>query len=329
MATAFRHSHSDARAPERRLAEFFQREIAPRIGSFEAERVEARARFITTAIAFAAAIPILLYVLWPLDPGWAVLATAVPLAIGVTVLSSQQRKFRHRVRDLVMPAICAAIGDLQHGAGDASAVPFDDLESLGLLPNHNRRTIDDIFEGRHRGTGFVMAEARLRRRSGGRRRSTRTVFRGLILAIEVPREVRPRILIAREAGAVGNRLKGWIKGFSGLARVSLPHPAFEARFEVYSDNPAAAREVVGPGFCDAMAALADAHRERPIQGAFRGRWFYLAMRERGDSFRLGSLFRPLHGLAAEAEQVLQEVRIVHRVIDTLHGEATDSRDEEP
>jgi hypothetical protein len=56
------------------LAEFFQREIAPRIGSFEAERVEARARFITTAIAFAAAIPTLLYVIWPLDPGWAVLA---------------------------------------------------------------------------------------------------------------------------------------------------------------------------------------------------------------------------------------------------------------
>jgi hypothetical protein len=131
MATACRHSHSDARAPERRLAEFFQREIAPRIGSFEAERVEARARFITTAIAFAAAIPTLLYVIWPLDPGWAVLATAVPLAIGVTVLGSQQRKFRHRIRDLIMPAICAAIGDLQHSAGDESAVPFEDLESLG------------------------------------------------------------------------------------------------------------------------------------------------------------------------------------------------------
>jgi hypothetical protein len=100
----------------------------------------------------------------------------------------------------------------------------------------------------------------------------------------------------------------------------LPHPAFEARFEVYSDNATAARDVVAPGFCDAMVTLAEAHEGRPIQGAFRGRWFYLTMPKRGDRFGLGSLFRSLDGLAAEAQQVLHDVRIAHRVIDTLHGE---------
>jgi hypothetical protein len=319
MATALCSSPTGSSAPDRELAWIFEREIAPHIRGLETERAEGRARFITTAIAFAAAIPVLLYVIWPLDPGWALLAAAVPLAVGVTVLRSQQRKFRHRVRDLVMPAICEAIGDLRHRAGGAP-IPFDHLERLGLLPSHNRRQVDDVFEGRHRDTGFVMAEARLRRRSGGRRRHTRTVFRGLILAVEVPREVCARILIAREAGAIGNRFKGWISGFSGLARVALPHPAFEARFEVYGDNATVARDVVTPGFCDAMVALADAYRERPIQGAFRGRWFYLTMPQRGDRFRLGSLFRSLDGLAAEAQQVLHEVRIVHRVIDMLHGE---------
>jgi len=44
------------------------------------------------------------------------------------------------------------------------------------------------------------------------------------------------------------------------------------------------------------------------------------MPRRGDQFRLGSLFRSLDRLKDEAEQVLQDVRIVHRVIDTLHGE---------
>ena len=219
-----------------------------------------------------------------------------------------------------MPAIGEVAGDLVHGTGEAPSIPLQALEDLGLLPNHNRRTIDDVFEGRHRDTRFVMAEARLRRRSGGRRSRTRTVFRGLILAIEVPREVRAPILIAREAGAIGNRLKGWIKGFSGLARVSLPHPAFEAGFEVYSDDDAVARDIIAPGFCDAMVALAEGHEGRPIQGAFLDRWFYLAMPRRGDRFRLGSLFRSLDGLADEAQRVLQEVRTVHRVIDTLHGE---------
>ena len=46
---------------------------------------------------------------------------------------------------------------------------------------------------------------------------------------------------------------------------------------------------------------------------------HLTLPKRRDQFRLGSLFRSLDGLEAEAEQVLHDVRIVHRVIDTLHG----------
>ena len=318
MATALRSPRAGPR--DRQLARLFQREIAPHIPSLEAERAQGRARFIIMAIVFAVGIPILLGLLWPLRPGWAVLAAVIALALGVHVLGSQQRRFRHRVRDLVMPAICEAVGDLRHSAGSAPGIPFDDLERLGLLPRHNRRTVDDVFEGRHRNTGFVMAEARLRYRGGGRRRRTRTVFRGLVFAIEVPRNVPARILVARESGAIGNRLKGWSKGFSGLERVSLPHPAFEERFEIYSDDPAEVRDTVGPAFCDAMVALTEAHDGQAIQGAFRLHWFYLTITKRRDQFRLGSLFRSLDDLEEEAHRVLQDVRIVHRVIDTLHRE---------
>lgn len=317
MATAFRSTPAGARNVQ--LARLFRREIAPHVPSLEAERVQGRARFITTAIAFACGAPMVLYVLWPLEPVWAGFAAVAMLLLGLHMLGREQRHFRHRVRDLVMPAICQAVGDLRHSAGSAPGIPFDELERLGLLPRHNRRRIDDVFEGRHRETEFVMVEARLRYHSGGRRSRTRTVFRGLIFAIEVPRDVPGRILVAREAGAIGNRLKGWIKGFSGLERVPLPHPAFEARFEVYSDSPAVARDVVGPAFCDAMVALAEAHEGQTIQGAFRSRWFYLTIPKRRDQFRLGSLFHPLDDLEAEVEQVLHDVRIVHRVIDTLHG----------
>jgi hypothetical protein len=282
MATAIRSPRTGPR--DRQFARVFQREIAPHIASLEAERAQGRTSFITTAIAFAAGIPMLLYVLWPFDRGWAVLGAVVALMIGVHVLGSRQRRFRNRVRDLVMPAICRVIGDLRHSGGSAPGIPFDDLESLGLLPRHNRRTVDDVFEGRHRDTGFVMAEATLRQRSGGRRSRTRTVFRGLILAIEVPRNVPARILVAPASGAIGNHLKGWINGFSGLERVSLPHPAFEARFEVYSDAPAVARDTVGPAFCDAMVALAEAHDGQPLHGAFRLRSFYLTIPKRRDSF---------------------------------------------
>ena len=320
MASALRTSRARLGGRDLQLARLFQREIAPHLPGLEAERARGHSRFVTTAAAFAAGIAILLGVLWPLDRLWAVVGAVVALVIGLHVLGSQQRRFRHRVRDLVMPAICRAIGDLRHSVGSAPGIPFDDLENLGLLPCHNRRRVDDVFEGRHRDTGFVMAEATLRYRSGGSKSRTRTAFRGLIFAIEVPRNVPARILVAREAGAIGNRLKGWINGFSGLARVALPHPAFEARFEVYSDDPAGPRDTVGPGFCDALVALAEAHDGQAMQGAFRLHWFYLTISKRRDQFRLGSLFRSLDDLEQEAERVLQDVRIVHRVIDTLHGD---------
>jgi hypothetical protein len=316
MATVLRPTPAGSRDP--RLKRLFQREIAPQVPALEAERAQGRTWFIITALAFALAIPILVALLWPVDPGWAILAAVLMLVFGLHMLGAEQRRFRHRLRDLVMPAVCQAAGDLRHSAGSAPGIPFDELESLGLLPQHNRRTIDDVFEGRHRDTEFIMAEARLRQRSSGRRSRTRTVFRGLIFAIAVPRDVRARILIARESGAIGNRLKGWIKGFSGLERVLLPHPAFEARFEVYSDDRAVVQATVTPAFCDALVELAEAHAGQPIQGAFRLGWFYLTLPKRRDQFRLGSLFRSLDRLEAEAEQVLHDVRIVQRVIDTLH-----------
>jgi Protein of unknown function (DUF3137) len=319
MATALRSSHVGSSAPDWRLERIFRREIAPHIKALEAERGQGRTRLITTAVGIVCVLMVLIGALWPLDHAWAAVAVVVVLAVGVNVLGSQQRRFRHRVRDLVMPAICETVGDLQHSTGDAAAIPFQELERVGLLPNHDRRIIDDVFEGRHRDTAFVMADARLRYRSHGRRRHTRTVFQGLIFAIEAPGEIPAPILIARDAGALGNHLTGWIKGFSGLKRVVLPHAAFEAQFAVYSDRPEIARDTVGPGMCDALVALAEGHQGRPMQAAFRGRWFYLTMPGRKDQFRLGSLFRSLDGLGAEAQRVLEDVRIVHRVIDTLHG----------
>ena len=320
MASALSSSRAGARTPERRLGQIYRREVAPQIAALDAERARRRGKFFATAIGCALGLPVLVAALWPFGPEWALLVGVIGLAIAINVLAQQQRSFSHHLRALVMPAICRAIGGLQHRAGKAPEIPFDELERLGLLPQHDARQIDDVFTGRHRETAFVMAEARLRqRRRGGRNSRRRTAFRGLILAIEVPRAIAAPILIARDAGALGNRFHGWLKGFQRLQRVALPHPAFEARFEVYGERAEVVRETVSPGVCDALVALAEAHPRDALQGAFQGRWFYLSLARRGDQFRLGSLFRALDGLEQEAGQVLHDIQIVHQVIDRLHG----------
>ena len=157
MASALRSSRGSS-APDWQLDRIFRREVAPHIKTLEAERMQGRTRFITTAVGIVCVLMVLIGALWPLDHAWAVVALVVVFAIGINLLGSQQRRFRHRLRDLIMPAICETVGDLRHSAGDAPAIPFHDLERLGLLPNHDRRIIDDVCEGRHRDTAFVMAE---------------------------------------------------------------------------------------------------------------------------------------------------------------------------
>lgn len=307
------------RHAEQQFSELFRREVGPQLEWLERLRTRQRHRLaVEVLITIAASLSIVL-LLVRLESGYATLGGVLAALAGVILVQRTQRGYLNEVRDAVMPALCEAIGDITHGTARAQGLDLDLLEGVGLLPRHDRRQIDDVFEGRYHGLGFTMAEVRLRSRRRGRRAGTRTVFRGLVLAIETPEEIPSRILIAKDAGRLGNWVTGWLTSLRGLHPVAVPHRAFDDRFEVYAREPAQVPETLTPGVCDALLGLADAHENRPVRAAFAGRRFYLAIPKRGDQFRLGSLFRSLGNLEQEAGRVLHDVQLVHRVIDQLHG----------
>ena len=290
MATALRSTPARSRDPKLALVQ--AREVAPQVPALEAERAQGRAWFIITALAFALAIPILLGLLWPVDPGWGTWAAGADDSVRVAMLGAEQRRFRYRVRDLVMPAVSQAAEILRHSAGDAPGIPFEELESLGLLPRHNRRrsmtcsrAVTATPSSSWRKPGSVS--------SRGRRGCTRTVFRGLIFAIAVPRDIsgahshRPRI----EERMSCTRRAGWTEALRGLERVSLPHPAFEARFEVYTDDGAVKRRPPLPRvFAMPWWSLRRCTLASRSEGAFRLGWFYLGPPQTTHLPRLGLLF---------------------------------------
>ena len=304
----------------KRFTTLFRRQVAPRLQDLEAERQRLQRRYLLVLAGFGGLLGIDLALLWQVGPSFALLSAVALGALAWVVLHHLERRFHDQLRVMVMPALCEAIGDIAHAVGGAPGLDLDALEKLGLLPHYHRRQIDDVFVGRHRDTGFILAEATLRQRSRGSKGGTRTKFRGLILAIATPHEIPARILIAKDAGLVGNKVIGWLRNCQGLERILLPHPGFEQHFELYADRAEVALRTVTPGLCDALVALAEAHDGRPLQAALLGRHFYLTMPKRGDHFSLGSLFRPLDRLEEDAGRVLHDVQIVHRVIDTLHGD---------
>lgn len=305
---------------QKRLSLLFQRQVAPELEGLEALRQQQRQRFLLAAVATIAAVVGVPYILWPLSVAWAGGAAIVLAIIGAVLLQHMMVVYQNAVRRVVMPAVCEAIGDITHATGSTPDLNFKTLKKIGLLPNHNRRTIDDVFKGQHRGTSFTMAEVKLRQRGSGHKGGSRTVFRGLVLAIRTPNKVPARILIAKDGGLIGNRFKAWINSFSGLQQVPLPHDRFEKCFELYADRPEVALETVTPSLCDSLAELAEAHQGAALQGAFIDHAFFLAMPKKADQFRVGSLFRSLDQLEAEVDGLLHDVQIVHRVIDYLYGD---------
>lgn len=317
MAAVLSETHA-SRAGEARTSALFRRDIAPHLADLERRRRQQRRRYLLVVVGMLAGIFLAFLTLQDLH--YALVAGVIVFAGGCVLLQVIQRSYTDQVRRTVMPAVCERIGGITHAVGQAPDVNFDELEQIGLVPRHNRRRIDDVFQGRHRATGFTMAEVRLRRERRTGKRSSHTVFRGLIFAIEVPRAIPGRILIARDGGLIGNSLKEWIKRFRGMQRVALPHHAFETSFELYADRPDLARDIVSPALCDNLLALAAAHDGAPFQAAFAERRFFLALPSRADQFRIGSLFRSTDALESEVAQLFQEVQIVHRLIDYLHGD---------
>jgi hypothetical protein len=167
-----------------------------------------------------------------------------------------------------------------------------------------------------------MVEARLKRRRHGRRRSrSTTVFKGLLFDIDVPQVFSCRVLLGSDKGGLINRMEGFFRDkFGGMESTAFEHPAFEARYEVYSDDPAAARALLAPALLDSLVALCEAAGEDALRAAFVDGRFLLALPNRKNLFEIGKLHRSLEHLEEDVKTLLAQVTLPHGVIDYLHGD---------
>jgi len=162
---------------EQRFDDLFRRDVVPKLRGLKDQRLEQQKRFLAALGLTGAVIIGAIVVLGAIDLAWAIFATFVAVAIGMFVLDRIRKTYHRAVRAAVMPAVCEAIGDITPTPGSAAGLDLQTAAELGVVPGYHRHAIDDAFTGRYREVGFTMAEVRLRRRSGGRRRRSRTVFK--------------------------------------------------------------------------------------------------------------------------------------------------------
>ena len=315
------------------FAEVFQHRIVPELDRLERERKELlRTAKRHAAIPLGIAGVIALLVLFTSDDvGGGLFGAAVFLVIGGAVAfflwRRQARRWGGSVSSAIMPAVCSFLGDLTYDATARNRFPLDRIQGLGMIGSFNRARLEDRLEGSYRGTAFELVEAHLKDKdtdSDGDSK-TRTVFDGLLFRIGVPEPVPTDILIARDYG-MGNKLFELFASDTGrgMPKVSFDHAAFEEAFEVYADDPDAARATMPPAFLDNLMDIARSEGDRGAKGmtaAFQGESFYLALWRKGDFLKMGALTTPVGDMEPELHAVFDDLALVRRVIDRLHGDA--------
>lgn len=305
-----------------RLDSLLESDLAPQCA--ELARMQNRFRLLAAA---ALAAPLLLAALTWLardseDLEALLVATVIAAMLGPGAAVHLSRSFRDRLRDALMPPVCRAIGGIRHQVGKGASI--DRLPRLAMVAPFNEREIDDVFEGEHAGIGFSVAEIALRRivvRQRGHKTERRTfsVFRGLLFAIATPHQIAVPILLRGPAWFFFTPWRNNNPRHAGLARVTVPDRAFARRFSLWTTDSEAALAVVTPDFAALMVSLSRAAGWRGIDAGFdRDRFLVLLPRTRGQ-FAVGGLLPSLRRLPRDAHRLLDQVLVVHRLIDSLRG----------
>lgn len=315
----------DTAARHARLDALLQRRLARALPELAATQ----RRYRTRALAAILGCCLLLVLMLGGGAEDFIIFPAVGLAVSIGALIHVARLFRDTVRRTLTPLVAEAIGGISHRVGEAEAV-MTRLRRLPLVVPCGHEAIDDVFSGSHAGTEFTMLELRMFNRtrgssgSGASRTSVttdRTVFRGLVFMIATPALMPARIVIRGRRGWFTGRwrLRDKAMQAAGYQPVVVPDAAFARRLALWADEPANALEIVGPQLATTLARLAATAGRQGIDAAFIASNFLLLLPKRGNAFAPGGLFRPLSRLPHEAHALMQEILVVHRLIDALKG----------
>ncbi|MEA1941471.1 MAG: DUF3137 domain-containing protein [Pseudomonadota bacterium] len=258
---------------------------------------------------------------WMLVPAGAVGG----LVFGFLVGNGRVAGLAKRIKTRLNTAIAGALG-LRYAGRPHDAVRFDTFRDYGLLPSHDRRSFEDHFSGERKGCDFELYEAHLEdKRRSNKRTYYVTVFRGVLIRINFPRNVEGVTVISRD--------KGWFNGLDALGRsfgsnklerIGLVDPKFERIFEVYGNDQVMARYMLTPSFMERLLSLEKALHGKNVRAMFdadSGQGELLIAAETGNFFEIGSMSRPLAD-QSRVQALVGELTEVLGLIDLLVEPAT-------
>ncbi len=193
------------------------------------------------------------------------------------------------------------------------------LKASGLFGSWDTYYSEDLVTGTYRGRAIQFAEIELKKGSG---KSQITVFKGFILALEMPAWTNEKTIAVRDKGNAMNWLGAVFKSYRNLEKVHFDHAKFEHEFEVYSTSANEARQLISPLLIAAVRMLGELRHAKSIEFGAHDDVFLLKIETKSD------LFEPIQvtktALTTEdSRRFLEELRDVLDLIEIVTT-ATDS-----
>lgn len=183
-------------------------------------------------------------------------------------------KYTRLYKDKVLPRLAATFGTLDY----RSAVMPDigRLETEMIFRDFDAADADDEIFGTYRNLPLNIVELKLEKKSG---KNSRTIFSGLLVTLDLPRDTGAVTAVISDAGAVGNFLDR--QKSQRRERVRLEDPVFEKVYEVYGSDQVAARALLNPAFMERLLKLAQLPGFGVPLILCAGRILYIAMPRTG------------------------------------------------
>jgi hypothetical protein len=229
--------------------------------------------------------------------------------------SGPVRAYRATAKDTLMPEVLKFFGD-DFRFSARSPLSIRSLKPSGIIPAHDNARTEDHITGTYKGVGLELMEAYLTQtKKEGKKRKTITVFKGMIVLLDIHKRFEGHTIIVKDHGVIGNSLKRLGVSFR-LETVRLEDPTFEREFEVYSSDQVEARYLLTPSFMVRLLELRSAYESGTLRCSFYDNRLMLMIPTISDHFEITAIDKPAT-FVEDIRVILQQMDEILAIIDTL------------
>ncbi|WNO08297.1 DUF3137 domain-containing protein [Teredinibacter sp. KSP-S5-2] len=222
------------------------------------------------------------------------------------------KEYKTSIKDQVFPKILSFLGEFEYRSSCSDTVM--QWSNTGLIPSYNREINEDAIYGLYKGVMLNLFESHLKNERGsGKDRREVTVFKGIVIDIDMNKPFQGKTILRKDRGKVRNWLK---RTFDRMDRVVLEDPKFESIFEVYSTDQIEARYLLTPAFMERINSLVERMEGEGIQCCFLSEKLFMMIPLTKNMFEPGSVFES-EDFVDDAKSLLADMNDIFSIVEIL------------